>query len=550
MPFWFILMVCLRSSTGVWQWSIEKQHQGCQHLVRTLKNHEVIATRENGELRVWDDSIHLHRVLGTHSFPIADLANKKSLRRSALLLVLSLAISTHAGRAETTLLAIKGATLVDVHTGRRIGNSAILVEKDRIKEVGDASNLRIPTDARVIDAHGKWVIPGLIDMHVHGSSRKDVPIALYVANGITAIRDMGGNVTSLRMTRQRIESGETLGPHLFYTGNVLDGSPPVVPPMSFIVDSPQEAKGAVEFLISQGADSIKIYNNITEPVLDAIVKAAKRAGKPVGGHVPKAMSLKRSLELGFNFVEHSAIRSRDLLEWNSITQAEANEITSLRSVTQREALVWQQVDLDSPKLKAVISFMAEKDVFLDPTLSIDEFDSLFLYEKEAKHPNNRYLKRTFVEEALGPDHDIFRMPAELKAVAVAGIEKRRKFVGMCNRAGVKILAGTDGPGIGRLTVGFGLHHELALLVEAGLKPIEALQGATINAARALRKANEIGSLEPGKFADMVILNSDPLSDVHNTTKIDAVLLRGRMFDRTTLDATLAEIEADAKKDER
>ena len=139
------------------------------------------------------------------------------------------------------------------------------------------------------------------------------------------------------------------------------------------------------------------------------------------------------------------------------------------------------------------------------------------------------------------------MPAELKAVAVAGLEKRRKFVGMCNRAGVKILAGTDGPGIGRLAPGFGLHHELKLLVEAGLKPIGALQAATINAARALRKDNEIGSLEPGKVADILLLNSDPLSDIHNTTKIDSVLLRGRMFDRASLDATLATIEADAKK---
>jgi imidazolonepropionase-like amidohydrolase len=469
------------------------------------------------------------------------------VKRSTLLLLFVISISANAGSTGTTLLAIKGATLLDVRTGRQIGNSAILVEKDRIKAVGDASTIVIPTDARLIDARGKWVIPGLVDMHVHGSSRKDVPIALYVANGITAIRDMGGNITSLRMTRQKIESGEKSGPRLFYTGNVLDGSPPAAPPMSFIVDSRQEANSAVEFLISQGADSIKIYNNITEPVLDTIVKAAKRAGKPVGGHVPKAISLKRSIELGFNFVEHAAIRSRDLLEWNSITQAQANQITSLPSVTQREALVWQQVDLDSVEIKAVISFMAEKGVFLDPTLSIDEFDSLFLYEKEAKHPNNRYLNRTFVEEALGPDHDIFRMPAELRATAVSGIEKRRKFVGMCHRAGVKILAGTDGPGIGRVTVGFGLHHELALLVEAGLKPIEALQGATINAARALRKENEMGSLEPGKFADIVIVNSDPLSDIHNTTKIDAVLLRGRMFDRTALDAMLAEIEAEAKE---
>ena len=157
------------------------------------------------------------------------------------------------GRTETTLLVIKGATLLDVRTGRQTANSAILVEKDRIKEVGDASNLRIPTNAHVTDARGKWVIPGLIDMHVHGSGRKDVPIALYVANGITAVRDMGGNITSLRITRGKIESGEQLGPCLFYTGNVLDGGPPVWPPMSFIVNTTEEAKSAVEFLVSQGA---------------------------------------------------------------------------------------------------------------------------------------------------------------------------------------------------------------------------------------------------------------------------------------------------------
>jgi Amidohydrolase family len=469
-----------------------------------------------------------------------------SLKQLTLLLLILIFISIYAGTADITPLVIKGTTLLDVYTGRQISRSVIVIENDRIKAVGD-SNIVIPRNAQVIDAQGKWVIPGLFDMHVHGSARSDVPVALYVVNGITTVRDMGGNITSLRMMRQKIESGEQLGPHLFYTGNVLDGNPPVWPAISIILDSAGEAKSAVEFLIGQGADSIKIYNNVTESVLDEIIKASKRAHIPVGGHVPKAISLKRALELGLDFIEHSAIRSRDLLEWNLITQSELNQFSSLSSVTQKEALIWQRVDLNSPEVKALVSLMVEKGVFLDPTLSIDEYDSLFLYEQEAKHPNNRYLNHAFVEEALGPEHDIFRMPSELKTVAVNGVEKRRRFVGMCNRAGVKILAGTDGPGIGRLTVGFGLHHELSLLVEAGLKPLEALQSATINAARALRKENEMGSLEAGKFADIVILNSDPLADIHNTTKIDAVMLRGRLLNRTTLDATLAEIENKAKK---
>jgi Amidohydrolase family len=477
------------------------------------------------------------------------LEGSSHMKRATLLLFLLISISILTGNADTTRLVIKGGVLLDVRTGQQIQESVILVENGRIKNVGVATNVVVPSDARVIDARGKWVIPGLFDMHVHGSSRNDVPLALYVANGITAVRDMGGSVTSLRLTRQKIESGEQLGPRLFYTGNVLDGNPPVWPPISIIVDSAKEAKEAVEFLIGQGASSIKIYNNVNQSVLDAIVKEAKRTDIPVGGHVPKTIPLERAIETGIDFIEHSAIRARDLLEWNLITQAEFNQLTSLSSVTQREGLVWQRVDLNSAEVKALISFIAEKGVFLDPTLSIDEFDSLFLYEKEAEHPNNLYLKRAFVEEALGPEHDIFRMPAELKMIGVAGIEKRRQFIGMCNRADVKILAGTDGPGIGRLAVGFGLHHELALLVEAGLSPIEALQAATINAARALRKENVMGSLEAGKFADMVILNSNPLSDINNTTRIDAVVLRGRMLNRTALDEILAEIEAEAKNDE-
>jgi imidazolonepropionase-like amidohydrolase len=468
-----------------------------------------------------------------------------SMKHFILILIL---VFIQTSRTDTAQLAIKGGTLLDVRNGEQITNSVILIENSRIKTVGIASNIAIPDDANVIDVSGKWMIPGLIDMHVHGSARSDVPMALYVANGITSVRDMGGNITSLRLMRQKIESGEQLGPHLFYTGNVLDGNPPVWPPISIIVDSATEAKSAVEFLIDQGADSMKIYNNITEPVLSQIILAAKGADIPVGGHVPKTISLKRAIELGMNFIEHSAIRSKDLQEWNLITKAEFDHLTELSSVTQREALVWKRVDLNSAEVKAVISLMAEKNVFLDPTLSIDEYDSLFLYEKEAKHPNNRYLKRAFVEEALGPEHDIFRMPTELKAIAFDGVEKRQRFVGMCNRAGVKILAGTDGPGIGRLTVGFGLHYELALLVEAGLKPLEALQAATINAARALRKEKELGSLEAGRIADIAILTSDPLSDIHNTTKIDSVILRGRVLDRTTLDATLAELESKAKRD--
>lgn len=244
-------------------------------------------------------------------------------------------------------------------------------------------------------------------------------------------------------------------------------------------------------------------------------------------------------------IEHSAIRVRDVLEWGLLSPTEAKRISQLPSVTEREARVWERVDLSAPQVKALIIRFAQTGVFIDPTLSIDEYDTLFLYEQEDAHPNNRFLPASLVAEALGPEHRaMFKLPVELKGVAVAGLEKRARFVAMCQRAGVRVIAGTDGPGIGRLTAGFGLHRELQLLVMAGLPPLEAIRAATLHAALALRKEGELGTIEPGKLADLVILDADPLADIQNTRKISSVVSRGRLFDKATLEGLLQRLERD------
>ena len=442
------------------------------------------------------------------------------------------------------VVVIQGGTLVDVHTGHLVADSLIIVEGNRIRQVGSASEIAVPQGARVIDARDRWIIPGLMDMHAHITASRDIPLELYLANGVTTIRDPAGNLTLLRLARQEIESGKRTGPRLFFSGYVLDGNPPLWPDFSIIADTEERAESAVHFLIDQGADSIKVYNSIKEPVLAAIVRTAHGRGIPVIGHVPRSMTMTRAVELGMDGLEHIRVTGRELLP-----AEEADKIDFLPLV-EREALLWQKFDLDSDRMKELVAFLAAKKIFLDPTLTVDELSSLASYEEQARDPNNRFLPRSFINEPdISPDTapDVFRLPPELKDASAEGFRKRLRFVGMCSRAGVQIIAGTDGVGTGTLLPGFGLHHELELLAQAGLTPIQVIQTATINAARALGRDKELGSIEAGKLADLVILSSNPLADIRNASKIDGVMTGGRLLDRKALDELLAQAEAAAKK---
>lgn len=442
---------------------------------------------------------------------------------------------------EPPAVVIKGGTLIDVRTGLLVADSLIVVEGNRIQQVGRESDIVVPRGAQVIDAHGKWIIPGLMDMHAHISGIKNLPLELYLVNGITTIRDPGGHLTLLRLARQEIDSGRRLGPRLFFSGYVLDGNPPLWPDFSLMADTEERAESAVNFLIDQGVDSIKVYNSVTEPALVAIVRAAHKRGIPVIGHVPRSMTMTRAVELGMDGLEHIRVTGRELLPLE-----EADKIDFLPFV-EREARLWQRFDLDSDKMKDLVSFLAERKIFLDPTLTVDELSSLALYEEQAKDPNNRFLPRdSFVNEAEAAPA-VFRLPPELKEAAAAGFRKRLRFIGLCGRAGVQIIAGTDGVGDGTLLPGFGLHHELELLAQAGLTPIQVLQAATINAARALKKDEELGSIEAGKLADLVILSSSPLVDIRNAAKIEGVMIGGRLLGRNALDEMLTQAEAAARK---
>jgi imidazolonepropionase-like amidohydrolase len=422
------------------------------------------------------------------------------------------------------VLVVSGGTLVDVASGKETSGSVIVISGQRIERVGTAADTKIPAGAQVVDARGRWIVPGLIDSHAHAGDDDEIPLGLYLANGVTTIRNPGGNLTLLRLTRERLLRGELVGPRLFFSGPLLDGVAPVFPSGSILVDTPERARSTVNFLADQGVDFVKVYNNVKEPELKAIVETAKQRGLPVAGHIPRSMTMTRAVEVGMTRLEHIRITGKEML-----APDEAEKIDPL-PVGKREPLLWQRFDLQSGKFRALVQLLAQSRIFLDPTLVVEEFGEVADLKAESQDANNQYLRPGLVEESMkywmSP---MFEVPADLRTAAAEAFQKQQKFVGLCNQAGVRIIAGTDGPSFGKLLPGFALHHELDLLVASGLSPLQALQAATLTAAQALGKEGELGSIAPAKFADLLIVDADPLQQIQNLRRIHLVIQDGKSY---------------------
>jgi imidazolonepropionase-like amidohydrolase len=456
---------------------------------------------------------------------------------ACLVILSAFSVALHSQTKDSTLV-IRGGTLVDVKSGRETPDRVIVVRGGRITEVSKEGKADVPAGAQIIDAKGKWIIPGLIDSHAHAESAAEAPFGLYLANGVTTIRNPGGNTTVLRLTRDKLLRGEISGPRLFFSGQILDGMPPVWN-WSLLVDTPERARSAVNFLADQGVDFVKVYNNVKEPELKVIVQTAKERGLPVAGHVPRTLTMSRAIELGMTRLEHIRITGKEML-----SAGEAADIDPL-PVGKREPMLWQRFNLQSEKMRGLLQLLAKSRVFLDPTLVTDEYFGASTKEAIEKDSNNQYWPKSDVEEALKYwNTGVFETPPELVPAAREAFQKEQKFVGMCGEAGVRIIAGTDGPGIGVLAPGFALHREMELFVASGLSPLQVLRAATSTAAEALGKEDQLGTVEPGKFADLVIVNADPLASVQNLRQIYLVVQGGKTYVPETL---LDEVRARADK---
>jgi imidazolonepropionase-like amidohydrolase len=441
---------------------------------------------------------------------------------------------------------ITHATVLNPGTSSVQRNRTVVITGDRITSVSDKEKFQLPKNARVIDATGQYLIPGLWDMHVHSAfgdwfpGGRDIILPLFIANGVTGVRDMGGDVPVLMEWRKEIASGEIVGPRMVISGPMLDAYLPngkLRFPSSIAVSTPATAVAAVDSLKAQGVDFIKVQSVISHDAYLAAAAEAHKQGLPIVGHVPDKVRIQEVVEAGQKSIEHlMGIFEGCSTEEDKFIKGEGN--LKLLLTTQ-----------DQQRCDSLIRLLAQNQTWQVPTLAWQR-GGTFLDQRDLKHdPLDKYVPaywrdvtwRRFTDEMMP---DLLRDPLALRQEYFA---HNLQMVGAMHRAGVPFMAGTDtAPGV-YIVPGFSLHDELANFVEAGFTPMEALQTATSNPAKFLGMEASFGSVEPGKVADLVLLSANPLEDIRNTRKISIVVADGQIFDRAALDQILTHVESAAKR---
>ena len=474
----------------------------------------------------------------------------KTIRSVLPLSLLFLLLTAACHQPHPATLVITHATVIDATGAPPQRNSTVLIDGTQISAVGPDSSLEIPTGARVIDATGKFLIPGLADMHIHlmgagePTGSREFILPLLIANGITTVRDMGGDVAQLKKLKKEIDSGDQLGPQIIFTGPYLDGNPPSFQP-SIVVVTSAEADAAVHKLKAEGVDFIKVQSRLKPDAYFAIAEAARKENIRFVGHVPDSISVAQASDAGQASIEHLtgillACSSREAeLRQQQLNPPPRKETPRQTSLRQR---AWQQAVLNSyspEKARQLYAKLLANHTWQVPTLPLlIELAFLTPATDRANDPNLKYIpqnlqriwKQGRAESLANKTPGDFLLRAKL-------VEASLKAVHDMHAAGIPMMAGTDSTAP-NLVPGFSLHDSLADLVRAGLTPMEALQAATSKHAEFLNRSNEQGTIAPGQRADLVLLGANPLADIHNTENIQAVILKGKYLDRATLDALL------------
>lgn len=466
--------------------------------------------------------------------------------RCALFLALVWSTCVVSQSAAEPSLALQGVSVIDVVDGAVLPNQSILIRGGRIDQVAPVETAAVPDDATRINAAGKFLIPGLWDMHVHFATPDYAP--LFVANGVVGVRDMHAHVPFMLLPlRKAAAEGKRLSPRILTAISMVDGSPAMWSG-SLSCRNPEEGRKAVQTLKSSKADFVKVYSGLDRDTFLAICDAAKQAALPIAGHVPEAVSALEASTAGVRSIEHifgiftaASAREQALRDEfvASIQGLDGKSFYPLLIRSQLQALE----SYDADKAKNLFAAFAKNRTYQCPTLTVHRMFAHLTSPGFTDDPRVRFtpnLIKGAWAGALGWIAPIAENASDQRRL----YEKTQQVVRDMHRAGVPILAGTDTSNPYCLA-GFSLHDELALLVEAGLSPLAALQSATIVPARFLEAEADQGTITTGRRADLVLLDANPLDDIRNTTRIQAVILNGQIYDRAALDALLAKAEQNA-----
>ncbi|HVG09263.1 MAG TPA: amidohydrolase family protein [Thermoanaerobaculia bacterium] len=427
----------------------------------------------------------------------------------------------------------------------------VLIEDDHIARLG--KKVRAPAGAKVVDATGKFLIPGLWDMHVHSlyEGRPELLFPMFIANGVTGVREMASTLPleQIAVLRKRIERGEVLGPRFgAVAGKILESPAAQLGPDFEPVSSADEGRQIVRSRKQQGADFVKVYNQLPRDVYFAIADEARRQHIPFAGHLPFSVSAVEASDAGQRSIEHltrllTACSGREAEILRGLTDTGKSVVAARAAGFRAEAEAAESYD--PRKASALFLRFHENETWQCPTLV--QLRRFALVE-DAGLANDERLKFIPLSVRERWRSSLAGPLAENAPYLKRSFPKQVEMVGAMRAARVPVLAGTDsGWGNPYTFAGFSLHDELALLNRAGLSPMETLQSATLNPARFLGLQDKLGTVEAGKIADLVLLEANPLDDVTNTRKIAAVVVNGRYMSKAELQKTLSDVETAAGK---
>jgi len=439
-------------------------------------------------------------------------------------------------------------SVIDVVTGATHRDYTVTLGGSRITNVGPAASAALPRNARVIDGRGKFLIPGLWDMHVHAFVYvfSDFAGPLMIANGVTGARDMGYYIDTTLRWKADIAAGREVGPRLV-VGVRVDGP---ANHARFVAHVATEEDGvrAVDTLAhrkdgSPRADFIKTYSWVPRAAYYGIVRESKKLNIPFEGHVPYSVSVVEASDSGQRSIEHEDDLSRACSSQDSLLRARSFDTASFAHQVKeiRDQAAIMRRSYDPEKCRSVITSLARNHTWVTPTLVVYQ-PYAHAFDSASTHPEwAKYVPGIVQAGWLRRARDL--TPADSIVVRSYFSFERTNDL---NKAGVKLLAGTDAAQA-FVFPGFSLHQELELLVRSGLTPLEALRTATYNPADFFGALDSLGTVSQGKVADLVLLDANPLTDIRNTRRIAAVIANGRVFDRPALDALLNHVAAALKR---
>lgn len=457
--------------------------------------------------------------------------------KPVLLLILLACLAVICSGQASPPVTINNITIVDVADGRLLQHRTVVIRNGRIEDVhyfepgkGKASGVQV-------NGTGKYLIPGLADMHVHivfgewFPHAREITLPLFIANGVTGVRDMGSDLETLQQWRKEINGGTLPGPRIVMSGPMLDGPQPRFP-SSIAIKTPEDGRKAVDDLKRRGVDFIKLQSLIPRDAVFAIADEAKKQGITFVGHVPDSVRASEMSNAGQKSFEHliGIFEGASPLE-DEFIKGQKSESKFLETY-------------DPERAAKLFALLAKNQTWQCPTLVWERGGNLIELSDFGKDPRAKYVPAYWKDVTWKrfTDQVEHEFNTDNLATRRQFVEKELQVVREMHAAGIPFLAGTDTPPGVYIFPGFSLHEELQRFVAAGFTPLEALRTATLNPAKFLGRENELGTIENGKVADLVLLDANPLDDIRNTQKIAGVVANGRYFSRADLDKMLAGVE--------